>query len=165
MDGHMATCAYGTADYGDCCCAEALHLENTKTIEITATPEALNMISTEAARATAERAAKRSKKFSKVIGDILENSKGYLAGDRYGYGDTIEGITADEMRVLLGGDAWDAIEEEVKDTLRDDIEDEIREDVIDNLDVDDLPDAVREAIEESVKEQVISDAVRALENL
>lgn len=144
---------------------EAKASGETQTIKLEASVETLNLIATEAARSTAERAAKRSKKFGKVIGNILDNSKDYLAGDRYGYGDDVEGITASEMRVLLGGDAWDAIEEEVKENLREEIEDEVRDEVIDDLDIDDLPDAVREAIEEGVKEQVINDAVRAIENL
>lgn len=131
---------------------EAKASGETQTIKLEATPEALNFIALEAARSTAERAAKRSKKFGKVIGNILDNSKDYLAGDRYADGDDVEGITADEMRALLGGEAWDAIEEEMKENLRDEIEEEVKEEVEDD-------------IREDVRNEVLREVQYAIENL
>jgi hypothetical protein len=143
MDEHMATCAYGTADYGDCCCAEALSQDQAQT---------LNAVHAAAAGAVAARAVERAPKFQKFVSTILDNAKDWTNGDRSHISDGETDISADEIRLLLGGDLWDRVEADVKESLEDEIRDEIREELEDE-------------IKEEVRQEVLEEVQDAIANL
>lgn len=157
MDGHMATCAYGTADYGDCCCAEALHLENTKSTTGSTLSESYqaamnNSVHVSAAEAVAGRVVGRAPKFQKFMSTILDNAKDWTSGERSHISDGETDITADEIRTLLGGDLWDRVEADVKETLEDEIKDEVRYEIEDE-------------IRDEVRGEVLREVQDAIENL
>jgi hypothetical protein len=104
-----------------------------------------NAVHVQAAQAVAERAVERAPKFQKFVSTILDNAKEWTSGDRSHVSDGETDISAEEIRTLLGGDLWDKVEEEVKDTLREEIADEIR---------DEIADEIRDEVKEEVLEQV-----------
>jgi hypothetical protein len=113
--------------------------------------QTLNAIHAAAAGAVAARAVERAPKFQKFIGTVLDNAKEWTSGDRSHVSDGETDISADEIRLLLGGELWDRVEADVKETL----EEEIREEIADDI-RDEIKDDIRQEVLEEVQDAISS---------
>jgi len=112
----------------------------------------LNEIHEVAAAAVAARVVERAPKFQKFMSTVLDNAKGWTCGERSHISDGETDITVDEIRLLLGGDLWDQVEEDVKAEFKEEIEQEVREEVEDE-------------VKEDVRQEVLQEVQYAIENL
>ena len=114
--------------------------------------QTMNAIHESAALAVAARAVERAPKFQKFVGTILDNAKDWVSGDLAHISDGETDISADEIRLLLGGELWDRVEADVRVELEDEIKDEVREEIEDE-------------IREDVRNEVLREVQDAIENL
>ncbi len=114
--------------------------------------QTMNAIHESAALAVAARAVERAPKFQKFVGTILDNAKDWTSGERSHISDGETDITVDEIRLLLGGELWDRVEEDVKEEFKEEIEQEVREEVEDD-------------VKEDVRQEVLQEVQYAIENL
>lgn len=110
--------------------------------------QTMNAIHESAALAVAARAVERAPKFQKFVGTILDNAKDWTSGERSHISDGETDISADEIRLLLGGELWDRVEADVRVELEDEIRDEIADE-----------------IKEDVRQEVLQEVQYAIENL
>ena len=128
-------------------------MEDTKstigeTLEASYTAALNNGIHVSAAESVAARVVERAPKFQKFMSTVLDNAKDWTSGERSHISDGETDISADEIRLLLGGDLWDRVEADVKAELEDEIRDEIADE-----------------IKEDVRQEVLQEVQYAIENL
>jgi hypothetical protein len=88
-----------------------------------------NAVHVSTAEAVAGRVVERAPKFQKFIGTVLDNAKEWTSGDRSHISDGETDISADEIRLLLGGELWDRVEADVKAEMEDEIREELEDDI------------------------------------
>jgi membrane-associated HD superfamily phosphohydrolase len=112
----------------------------------------LNTIHELGAAAVAGRIVERAPKFQKFVSTILDNAKNWTNGERAHISDGETDITVDEIRLLLGGELWDQVEEDVKQEFKEEMEQEVREELEDE-------------VKEDVRSEVLQEVQYAIENL
>ena len=108
-----------------------------------------NEIHAVAADAVAGRIVERAPKFQKFVSTVLDNAKDWTNGERSHISDGETDISADEIRLLLGGDLWDRVEADVKESLTDEIRDEVREELEDEM-KDEIRDEVLREVQDAI---------------